>query len=204
MGIYLSPEERDALMSRFDTNRDGNISDVEIYNVLSALNTRDLGNQAKESADIALKKLAAGAEGHSNMREYVRFLIKKFDFDNDGLVTFNELCDGIRSLNIHLTLKERQALMKALDTNSDGELTADELFNVLSKIDVKFSKAQLNDLVDNALKKIASGAEDYPSMSDYVKDLMNKFDSNYDGYISFEELTNGLRSLDINLTSQEK
>jgi len=33
MGIYLSPEERDALMSRFDTNRDGNISDVEIYNV---------------------------------------------------------------------------------------------------------------------------------------------------------------------------
>jgi len=34
MGIYLSPEERDALMSRFDTNRDGNISDVEIYNVM--------------------------------------------------------------------------------------------------------------------------------------------------------------------------
>jgi len=59
-------------------------------------------------------------------------------------------------------------------------------------------------LVDNTLKKIASGAEDYSSMSDYVKDLMNKFDSNYDGYISFEELTNGLRSLDINLTSQEK
>ena len=54
------------------------------------------------------------------MREYVSFLIKKFDFDNDGLVTFNELCDGIKSLNIHLTLKERQALMKALDTNSDG------------------------------------------------------------------------------------
>ena len=75
------------------------------------------------------------------MREYVRFLIKKFDFDNDGLVTFNELCDGIKSLNIHLTLKERQALMKALDTNSDGELTADELFNVLSKVDIKFSNA---------------------------------------------------------------
>lgn len=75
------------------------------------------------------------------MREYVRFLIKKFDFDNDGLVTFNELCDGIKSLNIHLNLKERQALMKALDTNSDGELTADELFNVLSKVDIKFSKA---------------------------------------------------------------
>lgn len=138
------------------------------------------------------------------MREYVRFLIKKFDFDNDGIITFNELCDGIRSLNIFLTLKERQALMKALDLNNDGELSADELYKVLSKVDVKFTKSQLKDQIDNVLKKIASGAEDYSSMKEYVKDLMNKFDSNYDGFISFEELTNGLRSIKINLTSQEK
>ena len=46
MGIYLSPEERDALMSRFDTNRDGNISDVEIYNVLSRFNKKDLDSEA--------------------------------------------------------------------------------------------------------------------------------------------------------------
>lgn len=141
MGIYLTNEERDALMSKLDTNRDGNISDVEIYNVLSLINTKDLGNQAKENADIALKKLAAGAEEHSNMKEYVRFLIKKFDFDNDGIITFNELCDGIRALHIFLTLKERQALMKALDLNNDGELSADELYNVLSKVDVKFSNS---------------------------------------------------------------
>lgn len=138
------------------------------------------------------------------MREYVRFLIKKFDFDNDGIITFNELCDGIRSLNIFLTLKERQALMKALDLNNDGELSADELYKVLSKVDVKFTKSQLKEQIDNVLKKIASGAEDYSSMKEYVKDLMNKFDSNYDGFISFEELTNGLRSIKINLTSQEK
>lgn len=138
------------------------------------------------------------------MREYVRFLIKKFDFDNDGIITFNELCDGIRSLNIFLTLKERQALMKALDLNNDGELSADELYKVLSKVDVKFTNSQLKEQIDNVLKKIASGAEDYSSMKEYVKDLMNKFDSNYDGFISFEELTNGLRSIKINLTSQEK
>ena len=75
------------------------------------------------------------------MREYVRFLIKKFDFDNDGIITFNELCDGIKALNIFLTLKERQALMKSQDLNSDGKLSADELLTVLSKVDVKFTKA---------------------------------------------------------------
>lgn len=45
--------------------------------------------------------------------------------------------------------------------------------------------AQLNDLVENALRKIASGAEDYSSMKEYVHVLMNTFDSNFDGFISF-------------------
>lgn len=35
--------------------------------------------------------------------------------------------------------------MKSLDLNRDGELTADELYSVLSKVDVKFTKAQLSE-----------------------------------------------------------
>jgi Ca2+-binding EF-hand superfamily protein len=30
--------------------------------------------------------------------------------------------------------------MKSLDLNRDGEITADELYKVLSKVDTKFSK----------------------------------------------------------------
>jgi Ca2+-binding EF-hand superfamily protein len=41
-------------------------------------------------------------------------------------------------------------------------------------------------------------------MKDYVRVLMHTFDSDSDGFISFEELVGGLRSLKINLTSQEK
>ena len=145
MSIFLTPEERETLMGVFDTNRDGNISDQEIYKVLSTLNTKDITSHANENADIALKKLAAGAEDHASMREYVKFLIKKFDFDGDGIITFNELCDGIRSLNINLTLKERQALMRLLDLDKNGELSGDELLSVLSKVDVRFSKAQLKE-----------------------------------------------------------
>ena len=44
MGIFLTAEERDALMNKFDTNKDGNISDAEIYNVLSSINTKDLAS----------------------------------------------------------------------------------------------------------------------------------------------------------------
>jgi Ca2+-binding EF-hand superfamily protein len=98
MGIYLSPEERDALMSRFDTNRDGNISDVEIYNVLSRLNSKDLDSEVIEQANLAIKKIAAGAEDHASMKEYVKVLFKKFDLNNDGLITMQELSDGLKRI----------------------------------------------------------------------------------------------------------
>ena len=41
-------------------------------------------------------------------------------------------------------------------------------------------------------------------MKEYVRVLMRTFDINGDGYISFEELIDGLKTFKINLTSQEK
>jgi Ca2+-binding EF-hand superfamily protein len=70
---------------------------------------------AKEAADIALKKLAAGAEEYGSMKEYVKALMRKFDYDGDGMITFDELAEGVKKLHINLSLKERQALMKRLD-----------------------------------------------------------------------------------------
>lgn len=63
------------------------------------------------AAEIALKKIAAGAEEYGSMREYVNVLMKKFDMDGDGMITFDELCNGLKKLNINLTQKEKQALM---------------------------------------------------------------------------------------------
>lgn len=58
------------------------------------------------------------------MKEYVNVLMKKFDADGDGMITFDELCNGLRKLNMNLTLKERQALMKKLDLDANGELSS--------------------------------------------------------------------------------
>ena len=159
---------------------------------------------AREVADIALKKLAAGAEEYSNMREYVNVLIRNFDYDQDGAITFTELCEGVKRMNIVISLKEKQALMKQLDLDSNGSLSADELYSVLSRVDTKLSKKDLQASIENALRKIASGAEEYSSMRDYVNVLFKNFDINFDGLISFEELVDGLRALNISLTSQEK
>ncbi len=66
------------------------------------------------------------------------------------------------------------------------------------------SKGQLNEQIDHALRKIASGSEEYSSMKEYVRVIMHTFDQNSDGFISFEELTEGLKKFQIFLTSQEK
>jgi Ca2+-binding EF-hand superfamily protein len=85
----------------------------------------------KEEAETALKKIASGAADYPSMNDYVKALMKKFDTDSDGVITFNELCEGIKQLSIFLRLKERQALMSILDLNSDGTLTAKEILSVL-------------------------------------------------------------------------
>ena len=50
----------------------------------------------------------------------------------------------MKFLNIHLTLREKQSLMTKLDLNKDGEITAEELYMVLSKTDTKMNKDQLD------------------------------------------------------------
>jgi Ca2+-binding EF-hand superfamily protein len=61
-------------------------------------------NNARQAADVALKKLAAGAEEYGgNMKQYVEALMRKFDYDGDGIITFNELAEGVKRLNIFLS-----------------------------------------------------------------------------------------------------
>ena len=143
---------------------------------------------SNEAADVAIKKLASGAEEFSSMREYVHYLFSKFDYNNDGKISFNELSDGLSSLGVYLTLKERQSLMKRFDVNRDGEISAEELLTVLSKADSKFTSAQLDSSTEQTLRKIAHGADKFGSLKDYVNELFTRFDKNRDGYISFEEL----------------
>ena len=155
---------------------------------------------SKEAAVIALKKIALGASEFPNMKDYVKHLMSKFDLDSDGLITFNELCEGMHHLNISLTPKDKQALMKKLDINRDGDISSEELFKVLSQVDTKFSAAQINYSIEHVLRKIAIGSEDFTSMREYVKVLFTLFDLNSDGMITFEELCTGLKHFNVNLS----
>jgi Ca2+-binding EF-hand superfamily protein len=66
------------------------------------------------------------------MKEYVHDLMNKFDSNYDGFISFEELTNGLRSIKINLTSQEKQALMKRLDFNRDGEIAEEEIFRAIA------------------------------------------------------------------------
>jgi Ca2+-binding EF-hand superfamily protein len=114
------------------------------------------------------------------MKDYARALIKRFDSDNDGVITFTELCEGLKQFDIDLPLNQRIGLMKKLDVDRDGEITDVELTRALKTVE----EDMIREAVETAVKKIASGAEEFTSMREYVKVLFKKFDLNNDGLIT--------------------
>ena len=67
-----------------------------------------------------LRKLAEGADAYPSMKDYCRHLIRRFDRDSDGIINFQELCEGLTNLNILISGAEKQGLMKKLDIDRDG------------------------------------------------------------------------------------
>jgi Ca2+-binding EF-hand superfamily protein len=88
------------------------------------------------AVEEALKKIARAGDDFVTMRDYSKALIKRFDNNNDGVITFQELCTGLRSFDIDLGLKERLALMRKLDVDKDGSITDVELARVLNSVEV--------------------------------------------------------------------
>ena len=55
--------------------------------------------------------IASLVEESEDMRALSKRLIRKFDQDNDGIISLRELSNGLKSLNIFLNADEIEALM---------------------------------------------------------------------------------------------
>lgn len=69
--------------------------------------------------------------------------------------------------------------MKKLDIDKDGQISEIELYRVLSSVEQQHERgrpSQLKAIVDQTMKKIASGADDGEDMRSYAKKLIRKFD----------------------------
>jgi len=184
-------------MQKLDLNRDGEVSAQEILTVLQG------AGASTTPIEAILAKLSQSAKAFPSVREYAKHLIRKFDVDNDGIITFQELCDGLGKLSFFVSPTDKRALMDKLDIDRDGRITETELYKAIAGSTEKIGGYGSTLVADSTLRKIAAGAKSFKSMADYVKDLVRKFDRNSDGLLSMQELTTGLSKLGIYLNNND-
>ena len=211
MGIEITNKEKHELMKRLDDDADGEIAFKEFYGGLAMVKQfqqpNEINNSHSVNIDHALIKIAKGAEQYKCIEDYIIMLFNKFDINKDGAVSFKELREGLMSMNVHLSDNEIHALFHRLDADRDGNITQEELYNaILTK--EKYTKnpniLQSKVNTDHVLRLIRKGVQKYSSLREYVDVLVSKFDVDGDGMISFDELAEGLKAIDVKISEKEK
>jgi Ca2+-binding EF-hand superfamily protein len=91
-------------MSKLDLNRDGEVSAEEILKVVTSVGNASYAiSSGSSTVDNVINKLAVNGKSFGSLKDYSRHLIRKFDRDNDGIITFSELCDGLLKLSIMIS-----------------------------------------------------------------------------------------------------
>lgn len=229
LDIQINNQEKSALMRHLDFNNDGEISQEEILKALKPYDDRassipqikssnnwsstigpdKVSFQQKERERIAIDDIIAkvkkGASKYQSYKHFVTALMRRYDTDGDGYLNFKEISEGLAYDNIKLTHEEKLAFMKYLDTDCDGAISKDELFDALL-LDQRHRRnhhvPKVN--IDHLLKRIRQGAEKFKSLDDFVRFIFDKMDTDGSGTLSFNELSVGLNNMGIDISQKEK
>ncbi|KAK2980011.1 hypothetical protein RJ640_020037 [Escallonia rubra] len=128
----------------------------------------------------------------------IKEMFKKIDSDNDGIVSIEELKDGLQKFSSQLAESEVQLLIEAVDTNGKGSLDYGEfaaislhlkrmandehLHRAFSYFDKDCNGFIEPDELQDALME--DGADD---CTDVANDIFQEVDTDKDGRISYEE-----------------
>ena len=86
------------------------------------------------SIENVLRKIKKGYTQYKSLQEYVIALISFLDKNGDGVISFEEFCNGLKSMNIFVTNHEEHTLMRRFDKNGDGVISMEEFYNTLADV----------------------------------------------------------------------
>ena len=132
LGIQAKKNDMIDLMNRMDVDKDGWISQKELYNGLGLQAAHNEYQGTTVQVDQVLTKLKKGAEKYHNLGEYINVLFQMFATAGANFMTFQELNNCLKTFNFNLTQVEKLALMKKMDENGDNEISKEEFYNALA------------------------------------------------------------------------
>jgi len=204
--LYSTIEQVKAAFSKYDANRDGNISLQELEDgmVQSGEFSFDDAREAFEIADIngdgeidigefvqvmfpTAAEIIANLRKSFNSMEDVEATFRQWDLNKDGAISFTELEKAVAQSGRKLSAEEMNAIFVIGDVDQNGEIDLEE-----------FKKL----MIPNVSDVVAKFRSTHPNMKD-VQNAFRKFDRNGDGAIDRSELTSALTSSGQQYTQQE-
>jgi len=83
------------------------------------------------NVDKILDKLRALAKKYKSNEEFAVAFFKQLDKEGKGFVDFESLHQGVKALDIHMTIQEQYSLMRRFDSSGQFKLSTEDLFNGL-------------------------------------------------------------------------
>ncbi|CDP00536.1 unnamed protein product [Coffea canephora] len=132
---------------RFDMDRDGSLTQLELAALLRSLGLKPTGNQIHD----LLANMDANGNGTIEFEELVEAILpdmneqilinqeqllevfRSFDRDGNGFITAAEFAGQMAKMGHPLTYKELTEMMRNADTNGDGVISFNEFANILGK-----------------------------------------------------------------------
>jgi Ca2+-binding EF-hand superfamily protein len=78
-----------------------------------------------------MAKIRRAVSHYKSQQEQIIGLMRIFDLDNDGMISFIELVDGIKQLGIQAKKTDVIELMNRMDVDKDGWISQKELYSGL-------------------------------------------------------------------------
>eukprot|EP00092_Neocalanus_flemingeri_P000651 GFUD01000693.1.p1 GENE.GFUD01000693.1~~GFUD01000693.1.p1 ORF type:complete len:3364 (-),score=1087.83 GFUD01000693.1:1093-10800(-) len=171
MGGEYTANEINAIFAMGDTDQDGKISFLEFSKIMLP------------ACQDALNKFWKCFKTVSSVKD----AFKKFDADNDGQISRQEVMQGASSAGLKLSSEEVDTLFILGDKDGDGQIDFSEFAEIM---------------IPSAPERIAKLKKCFRNRSE-IESAFRRFDTDKDGAISFNELKSGLSSCGILFTEQE-
>ena len=146
---------------------------------------------------------------HMNANESQKFIemFKSIDENNDGVLTFDEIKNGMQNCKFNFEIKENDLIkiFNDMDTDKNGLINYTEFIAALMDYEKNIKKEHLIECFQN-YDEDRSGKIDFNEFCKILrpqneeekkelKKLYDEFDDNGDGEIDFEEFVNGFNNI---------
>ena len=141
--FHLSTDELKRVFDKFDSNKDGKISQEEYKAVLRALMKEGIRAEVEKIFKVA----DLDGDGFIDFKEFVEVhkkgggvktmdiqsAFRAYDLDGDGKINAEELMEMLRRLGEGCSLEECRRMVMGVDTDGDGAVNLDEFTTMMTR-----------------------------------------------------------------------